>query len=126
MTSGKFCVGVDFDLNDSKMFGGSLRHRKLNFDDVTVEHDCILPGEFLILLYDCSPKLKIANKFEAPPSVVPSGCNITSLLLTSTIISTKNPSTKKHFQSSDSIYKEITRHVFGNYWYIIHPCSQLQ
>lgn len=40
------------ELNGTRLSvsGGSLRHRKLNFDDVSVEHDCVLPGEFMILI----------------------------------------------------------------------------
>ena len=44
-------------------------------------------------------------------------------VLSLTVISKFNPNTKKHFQSSESIRNEVTRHITSDYWFIIHPFS---
>lgn len=110
----------------SRMSGGSSRYRKLNFDDVTVEHECVLPGEFLI----CSSFVLTnfcAFSFSDRPDVIAAEHNrIVASLLSCIAISKEHPSTKKYFQSSESIHKEIVRHMFSNYWFIIHPFSGLR
>lgn len=44
--------------DEARMSGGSLPYWKLNFDDVTVEHDCVLPGEFLIFVLSLFGEIK--------------------------------------------------------------------
>lgn len=115
--------------DEARMSGGSLS--KLNFDDVTVEHDCVLPGEFMISFFHGLAKLIIPTASAAPPCAIKLNVPIAryrpaSLLLSTIVVSKKHPSTKKYFQSSDAVYKEITRHMFSNYWYIIHPYSKLK
>lgn len=100
------------------MSGGSFRNRKFNFD----RHACVLPGELLITLL---PLFTIHWNSDSDPLdyVNEGGCKLFTLLL---VVSKTHPSTRKHFQSSDSYCKEITRHMFSNYWYIIHPYSKLR
>ncbi|KAG5679446.1 hypothetical protein PVAND_009011 [Polypedilum vanderplanki] len=89
------------------MSAGS-NERKLKFDDVTVDHKCkcTLPARPNVIKKRVSDDKKLVLH-----------------LLHTIIIWSDNPNTKKHFHSSEEVYNEITRHIFSNYWYIIHPYS---
>lgn len=97
--------------------------KKLNFDDVTVEHDCILPGKFYL------PQ-EIRNLIQTPldaPDIIKTRLKkynkILQKMLSWIVVSKFNPNTKKYFQSSESIRNEVTRHISSDYWFIIHPFS---
>lgn len=114
--------------------GGSASshyYKKRFFDDVTFEHKCKLTGEVLrnyffrnfchhifhTYVKDHPDIIKLCVR-DSPKRVLH--------LLRIIIIWRDNPNTKKHFQSSDAVNKEIIRHIFSNYWYIIHPYSCLR
>ncbi|VEN63683.1 unnamed protein product [Callosobruchus maculatus] len=42
------------------------------------------------------------------------------------LISIKNPLTKKYFRSENAVKEERIRHIKLNYWYIVHPLSDLR
>lgn len=80
--------------------------KKFNFDGDIDDHHCILPDKPCAIQY----RVPLKHFF-------------IRLLLPFIIISKKNPKTKKYFQSEDAIYKEKIRHVFSDFWYIVHPLS---
>ena len=51
---------------------------------------------------------------------------LVTFLISMIVVSESHPKTKKYFHSTDAVYKEIIRHMFSNYWYIIHPYSKFR
>lgn len=81
----------------------------LNFNNITVEHNCTLKKPKNNIEYRC-----------------PRSQSCCFAILSRTVASKKHVDSKRFFKSNKRMNNEIFRHMTSNYWYIIHPFSRFR